>query len=42
MRVLTEGAGNGCECDAAAGHLGCSEELERHRCLLYLVLVLSV
>lgn len=32
----TEGAGNGCDCDAAAGRLDFAEELERHGriCLL--------
>ena len=28
---LTEGAGNGCNCNATAGRLGCAKELERHR-----------
>ena len=27
---LTEGAGDGGECHAAGGRLGCAEELERH------------
>ena len=31
---LTEGAGNGCNCNATAGRLSCAKELEGHRLFL--------
>ena len=33
---LTRGSGNGCDRDAAAGRLGCTEEFERHCRFLFL------